>query len=945
GFEKIYSTDDETGIVTGTRYHQNFPFIGNPKKTVVGYSKSDVDSALSFTYLPNACELPTTKPISATTTAWELHQVSNGRTNFPYLRYSIAARHKGGIEHCKTTEQSVDDYNNVLTVSESLREIRDGAVYHTQQRTTTNTYGAEDVTNWILGRLTNTSVTTSRPEKNQTDVPAITRKSSFAYNSDGLLIREVLNPNSSDNNLKLTTAYKYDDKGYGVKVKSTQCSGHIAEENCGISTALDSENPYHINRSTKTVWDTRGRFVNETYNSLDQKILDVTSRHLTGQPTQIVDLDGVTIDKAYDAHGRLYFERASTGSWKKTTQSKNTPTVSNPHVLVVVTTGSGIPESSEYFDLLGRSVKTETKSFDGTSNIATHRKYDSRGLVHSESNPIFSGGQPTNWTTYQYDDFGRITLTTYPSNLTSGVNYTNENAVVTTNQTGQTQTEERNALGELLGTYKNGNSGLKTTYEYDALGKLTKTIDMDQITTAVVGYDILGRKISMDDRDTGSWTYGYNALGELTTQTDAKLQTTSFYYDQLGRMTRRTEAGGSASDTYWYYEQYTGTYPGSGASYPGKLVYEIDAVSGFAKSYEYDGFGRTSSITTQIPSTGIQGQAGYVSAKSYTESVTYDKFGRVFQKFDASGNESGTRFVYNDFGYLEQVRDTRHFEGNFYYKVKEMDTFGNVSKIESGNGIESTRVHDNVTGLLKTITTGSAGEVQSLEYNFNAIGRLEWRKSETPEGGLIQETFGYNNTDGLNRLESVTYSDSSIEPLNIQYDNNGNIKNKSDVSLSDYSYSSNHASCSSTPNTLHAVKQIGTKYFCYDNNGNQTKTIETSSGTSVVERSVAYNQFNKPIEIVNSKNGHSTQFQYGTDRSRYVRVDSSISKTDVTHYIGGVEVHYRSNGEVEFKRSIAGRATVSVKGNAVDLKYLHKDYQGTITAITDKSASRKLFKE
>lgn len=905
GFEKIYSIDDELGIVTGTKYRQDFPFVGSPSETVVGYSQTAVDD-----YFDSGSQ---TNIISATATDWVLKSVSNGYTDFPYLETSTHEQFLGGLPQITVTTQSVDDYGNVLATNETLHESRGSVEYFTRQTATTNKYDEDDVGNWILGRLTETEVVVTRPDQDQSVVPPITRVSKFHYDSvTGQLEYETINPEDTSNQLRLTTAYSYDE--FGNILRTTQCSGHISAELCGSSITQDANDPYFINRYSRNVWDNRGRFVDASYNALEQKVTEVLERHITGQATKASNLDGVVVDKAYDAHGRLYFERSSIGGWSLIEQALLTDASGEPTGFSVTKTGSGTPASTEQFDKLGRSILSHVTAFDGINSIYVSRTYDSRGRLHFESIPSYTQSNTTG-TSYTYDDFGRPISTVHPDG-TSSVDYGDEFSITSTNQINQTKTEERNALGELLGSYENGNSHLKTTYGYDASGKLRRTTDVNSIDTAIITYDVLGRKIAMVDVDTGSWTYDYNALGELVEQTDAKGQKTELFYDLLGRKVKRVESGGIATEAEWFYDSH------NSISYPGKLVAEEDTTSGYSKTYDYDSLGRLEKTTTHIPA--MNG----IAAQDYVERVTFDEYGRVFQQFDISGNEAGQRFVYDSNGYLTMVRDTRHDSDTFFYQIKEMNAFGKVTQVEMGNGVVSNRVFNPDTGLLEKIQTGEGNSIQDLEYGFNAIGRLERRHSTTLEGGLHIEEFDY---DDLNRLKTAEIINSSLPIMSLTYDDNGNIKTKSDVGSAQYDYTNNHASCSYSSSSIHAVKQIGTRAYCYDANGNRVKTLNNGVET----RSVSYSNFNKPLVIDNQENNHTTSFNYGTSRQRFSRTDSNADGVKTIHYIGNVEVHYKTDGSVEYKRSVGGRAIVTVNANSVDTKYLHKDYQGSITAITD----------
>lgn len=65
---------------------------------------------------------------------------------------------------------------------------------------------------------------------------------------------------------------------------------------------------------------------------------------------------------------------------------------------------------------------------------------------------------------------------------------------------------------------------------------------------------------------------------------------------------------------------------------------------------------------------------------SYTEKTIYDQYGRVFQQFDASGGARGLRNVYNNRGYLSQIKEARDgVAGKAYQSISSMDAYGNVT--------------------------------------------------------------------------------------------------------------------------------------------------------------------------------------------------------------------------------------------------------------------------
>lgn len=93
-----------------------------------------------------------------------------------------------------------------------------------------------------------------------------------------------------------------------------------------------------------------------------------------------------------------------------------------------------------------------------------------------------------------------------------------------------------------------------TEYQYDKANRLTKVTAPGNAET-FLGYDLFGRKTSMNDPDSGAWTYTYDGAGNLTVQTHAghggsdNVITTT--YDVLDRP-RLVKANDVKSQQYWY---------------------------------------------------------------------------------------------------------------------------------------------------------------------------------------------------------------------------------------------------------------------------------------------------------------------------------------------------------------------------------------------------------
>jgi len=266
-----------------------------------------------------------------------------------------------------------------------------------------------------------------------------------------------------------------------------------------------------------------------------------------------------------------------------------------------------------------------------------------------------------------------------------------------------------------------------------------------------MSYDRAGRKISMSDPDKGDWQYRYDVLSQLSCQQDARGQLTIYTYDKLGRETLRRHYNGgslsSCSGSGTVQATFTWTYDTSVGSGPtrGQLIADSASHNGFVqnRSYLYDGFGR------------LDGVSASMDGRTWFEETTYDQFGRLFQQFDAAGDELnqplGVRYVYNSNGHLQQLKEAANGSiGKVYIEYTGQDARGQISQTRYGNGLTTDRLFNARTGLVQWIgTAGFGSAVQDVSYTFDMLGNLIEREQNTL--GLQQsEVLTY---DGLNRLK------------------------------------------------------------------------------------------------------------------------------------------------------------------------------------------------
>jgi RHS repeat-associated protein len=901
GFQKISTTDNQTGVVTETTYRQDFPFVGMPLKT----ETRTADGQL----------------LSRASNNWRLQGWNgSGKPLPPYQPYIYqaveetydlkdAGSTQGELLQSVTTTNSYDAYGNALSIDVVTKDGISGDQFI---KKTENTYGSS-VWEKEKGRLTATKVTSTRP-----GMPSHIRESAFTYYAsgvlNGLLKTEVIEPNKPE--YKQTTAYEYDNFG-NVNKKTVTAPGEAA-------------------RSARTVYDLSGRYVFESYNALDHLTERVVSRNHFGAPLEVKGMNGLETGFAYDKFGRETISQSNTGADKLTDYERCVIACPAGAQYMVTTHSSTGSWSREYFDALGRSIRTETKGFN--SKIYTDKEYDNLGRVKFASEPYFSGDTRL-WSKMEYDLLGRPSRVTAPDGSVSSITYSGLKTI-TTNDKGQQKTEIKNVAGELVEVIDAIDGRL--TYEYDSQGNLHKAKSWGKANTAgahidegdglsypivvTIEYDDLGRKIRMDDPDKGEWHYEYTGFGELKKQTNANGHTVELTYDQLGRQSTRIEKskGSSAptSDVIWLYDTATNGL--------GQVEMITDSVSGYEALYQYDQVGRNHIQAVDFDGAGAQ--------PSYITTTKFDGHGRVEYNYDAltkilDDNKSGTQNFYNAYGYLYKVVDLA--TGDLIQEVKAQTARGQLKEQLLGNGATSNFTYEAASGRLtkQTSTVLGAFGIQDISYQWDTLGNLTSRHNQSGSKDL-RESFCY---DKLNRLikthigsSNVNCSGLSTSEQDIRYNAIGNITYKAGVG--DYIYGENGAG-------PHAATTAGGVSYNYDLNGNMTSDGFDGG------RTISYTTFDKASLI--KKGNNTTEFLYGPSHSRYYRKDTNSSNGEVTEtwYIGGIERIQKSSkpNEIEWKRHLMGLAVYTVKTDkefkvlSTDKLFLYKDHLGSMDLITDKT--------
>lgn len=947
GFNTLKAVDAQTGITTVTTYRQDFPFIGSLLATVV--------------YKSN---LPDSTILSKAVNTWDFTQTA-GLGNTAYFQTKLKKVEEisydyndGSQLQSIVTDNQFDNYGN-LTSSEIATSGKKTDGSNTRlTKQILNTYGTTSEYKQF-GRLTSAIVTLARDTE-----PASSRTSLFTYYGAGdakgaeyLLKTETISAGSL---ATTTTLYEYD--GFGNKNKIITRASDTLEE-----------------RSVTRAFGSNGRYLVSSTNDLNQSSV-INERDNYGNVKATTDVNNLQSQAFYDAMGNEYLRKDTTGAWSRSDKnfcgSIACPTGAKYRVYKRVAGGG---KSYEYFDLLGRAIRSSKVGFDG-SLINVDTEYDNLNRVKRQSVP-FSGEVAQYWTENTYDHMGRIVSVKTPDTSESTSSYAG-NKTILTNSLGQTKKEYQNGLGQLEKV--EDQLGGIVEYEYDLYGNLKKAkTTADGTTVALqICYDALGRKVAMHDPDKGGfvgnasltcdqvvdanpkkagwWYYNYNGFGELVEQTDPKSQKIKNYYDALGRMIGRTDylaSGAIEGFSQWFYEGGVGTH---NPAVKGKLTATVmNTATGLSTSqvenfiqtktascnesgsschktlYDFDVLGQPITNTIYYPG----------NSTAYTARTQYDSFGRIYLQYDALDRvikdvngkllDSGTQTHYNTYGYPYKTTDVA--TGKTLQLTQETNVLGRVTKELRGNGLVSVNTYDIRTGLLtnqKTLNSLNLSNIQNNIYEWDSIGNLKYRQNLSGKPGTPvannssvdsygqAESFCY---DGLNRLIKTNANTTSISACNnlaladqdVRYDGHGNIKYKKDVG--------NYTYAASTVAGPHAVTTAGGDSYAYDANGNNI------SGAG---RTLQYTSYDMVKSIY--KGGKTTEFKYGIDRSRWQRIDATATTT----YMGNVERINTTASGIEWKRNLAGVVLTYRTDNnnnlqSTDKRYIYTDHLGSVDLLTD----------
>ena len=651
-------------------------------------------------------------------------------------------------------------------------------------------------------------------------------------------------------------------------------------------------------RSEQFEYDFSGRFLTK---STDIEGLQTTFAYnsFTGTLISTTNPYGLTTTYEYDGWNRVTKETDYLNNSVLTSYAL----VNGGGFTISVNYTKGPSEVTTY-NAFGWVTKSKALSLNNQW-VQKSFEYDIIGRRIKESEPYFSYAAPSQWNQLFYDSYGRPSSQQLFNGKT--INTTFNGLSVTIDDGIKTVTTTKDAAGNIV---KVQDPGGIINYTYFANGSLKTAIyDNHTVSTTIDGW---GRKIALNDPSAGNYTYSYNILGELLQETSPK-GTTTYQYDSFGKVKTKTDSGDNTNLSLNY------SYNASS-----KLLSSItgnDNVNQktYTYTYEYDNYKRPVKVIEDN------------SAAYFEKQLAFDNYGGVvsetyFSK-KKSNNVSSTvkiRNIYDNAGILYEIQnfDT----GEKLWKLASENEKGNPLSIELGNGLIKSRQYDQF-GFLTQINDykpGTNNYVLKMDYSFNAQrGTLNSRNNHSFNW---LENFGYDNLDRLTTISgAVTFTQN--------YDTRGRITDNTTIGQYNYNTANKYRLNDIALNTQ------GNTYY-------QTHSLQQ----------IKYNSFKKPIEIFEEGKGR-VSFEYSPmgnrSHSYYGGLQTDKLQRNFTkHYSGitNVEIEEdKANNSTKIITYIGGDAYSAPIAHIVrtgsnplnNYHYIHRDYLGSILAITDAQGNIK----
>ena len=701
-----------------------------------------------------------------------------------------------------------------------------------------------------------------------------------------------------NNLLKTLKKWNRDNSGYLQETYTYDNFGNITQKI--INNSVDSQT-----KTTKAFYDDKGRFVSKKVDNLGLET-NITYNNV-GQVLTETDPLQNTIINTYDNWGKLLTSKNNLSGTTTYEYLKD-----DDHNITVVQYDPNGDISKKFTNKLGLEYKTSSKAFGQGQFVSKQIQYDILNRKVSESEPYFEGQSNLQWNNIVYDDSvfpAKSTVTAFNGKQIETTISGSTTTVKELNGYGRTTSKTTDAFENVISSTDKGGT---ITFLYNAAGQKTQAKYAENIVTTK--YDVWGRKSEFNDPSNGVYKYEYDGFGQ-TKKIISPKGTKEYAYNNLGQLISQkdlsTADGGQATNkliSFTYNDK--GRITSKSGTSKGKA---------FSSNLAYDQQGRLISLSE------------YNNGKYYIQKGnTYDDKGRLIS-YEKSLYSSGVltkvniENVYNSWnGELSQIKDKT--SGKTLWQINKTNAKGQLLNAKLG-ATNINNIYDS-NGFLTSVNHSSQVKpsILQLSYSFNAI-KNELTSRTTGGDFNIVESFDY---DDNNRLVNWTDPVTGIKPTNNRnvYDIKGRILENDQVGTIKYENSSK----------------------IYQPTGMTLNAAGENNYNNDLIQSIVYNENNDPVFIDGMKG--DVAFQYGLTGMRQRVTYGGNFNVDGD---GKFTKFYSEDGSFEIQVSNATGAEkhiLYIGGTPYDsdiiylknygestgsYKFLHKDYLGSILAITDEA--------
>ena len=555
-------------------------------------------------------------------------------------------------------------------------------------------------------------------------------KSTTTYTYD-----KLHNMKSSTNALDGTTSFSYDK--YGNLVKETDPLGRSNIYSYDLAGQMTSAaDP--LGKITAYTYDPAGNITEITKPGGRKTSYGYDKNY---NVTSVTDPMGYVAKTVYDKDNRVTEETDALGQKESYTYDKDSRVTS-------ITDKRGFTTGFDY-DAHGNIQVVTDKT-----GLKSHLEYDKNDNLTKVTDAL--GGV----TTYGYDNMDNLVTFTNAANKTTNYTYDLEgNLTSIKDPAGRTEKFDYDEKGRLTGHTQV--SGKKTTYDYDKLNDLLEKSYQDakgekSEKDVTYAYNSAGERVSMKDQ-TGKSSYEYDALGRITKVTSGSKKDVSYVYDDADNLQAIV-------------------YPdGTKISYEYDLndnLVKLTDRNGKVTTYKHDALNR---VTEVIRSNGTKTEVSYDAEDHITKIVnTCGSCGKVISTYEYKYNDQGYVVGETATELEAGTRKTPSWEDWYNWGGTKKET-SKADCEHQEKEIQTTRTYeyDDNWELTRCTEKVEGGKKTVHNYTYDKIGnRTSYEKIED---GVSKAKYNYKYNDS-NQLIKRTNAKIWNDPgTTYSYDEDGNL--------------------------------------------------------------------------------------------------------------------------------------------------------------------------